>query len=207
MLLLMVGCDDVDPVLIWGEDVASGAYVLRIGVERPLHVRFGRYHGGRAVAVPAGRFVYVGSAMGRKGSTTLARRLLRHATRSGARPPHGIRDILLGRLRETGLAEAGVRPPATKRLHWHVDYLLDEGAARLEAVLAIRSLQRGEERLAELVRRSPHTAALAPGLGAADAPGDTHLLRLKGDEEAWRDLLRTLREGRSDHDDDGDAGA
>lgn len=199
--------DDVDPVIIWGEEAVSGAYVLRIGVEQPLHVHFGRYREGRAIAVPAGRLVYVGSAMGRKGSTTLARRLLRHATRSEGRPPHGIRDTLLGWLQEAGLAPAGVRPPATKRLHWHVDYLLDEGAATLEAVLVIRSVQREEGRLAELLGQSPHTAPLAPGLGAADAPGSTHLLRLDGGEGAWREMLRTLHAAGLDGDDDGDAGA
>ena len=195
MLLLMFEGDGTESIIIWGEEVASGAYVLRIGVERPLRIRFGRYRQGQAVAVPAGRYVYVGSAMGRTGSTTLARRLLRHATRSGERPPHPIRDVLLNRLREVGLAAASVRPPATKRLYWHVDYLLDETVATLEAILVIRSTRREEGPLAKRLACSSRTAMLAPGLGAADAPGSAHLLRLEGGGGAWRDLLQTMHVG------------
>ncbi len=142
--------------------------------------------------------------MGRKGSTTLARRLLRHATRSGERPPHAIRSTLLQRFDDEGLGPARLRPPSAKRLHWHVDYLLDEPAATIDAVLAIRSSRRCEDRLAGLLVRWPHAVEMAAGLGATDAPGRTHLLRLEGGERAWHDLLQTLREEVLDHQDNAD---
>ncbi len=207
MLLLMCDGEGADGIVIWGEEaVQSGVYVLRIRVERPLSVVFGRHRGGRPLAVPAGHFVYVGSAMGRKGSTTLARRLLRHATRSGERPPHSLRASLLRCFRRAGLGSHRLRPPEEKRLHWHVDYLLDEVAATLDAVLAIRSSRRKEDQVAGVLARSPHTAALSQGLGATDAAGRTHLLRMAGGAGAWSGLLRTLREEILDHEDDADSG-
>ena len=207
MLLLMCDGEAADGVVIWGEEgVQSGAYVLRIRVERPLTVVFGRHRGGRPLAVPAGHVIYVGSAMGRKGSTTLARRLLRHVTRSGQRPPHSLRASLLHCFRRAGLGSRRLKPPEEKRLHWHVDYLLDEVAAELDAVLAIRSSRRKEEQVAGVLARWPHTAALSQGLGATDAAARTHLLCLAGGAAAWPDLLRTLRGEILDHQDDADPG-
>ena len=93
-------------------DVAcpSGVYMLRIKVAAPLSVSFGRFRGGRPVAVAAGDYLYVGSAMGR-GAVSPAGRLLRHATRSGNPPPHSLRDALLDALRGAGLAT-----PASARI-------------------------------------------------------------------------------------------
>lgn len=204
MLLLMCDREEAAGVIIWGEEVQRGAYILRIEIERPVSVAFGRYRGGQTVALPAGHLLYVGSAMGRKGSTTLARRLLRHATRSGERRPHAIRASLLRAFRRAGMGSGRLRPPPAKRLHWHVDYLLDEPGATIDAVLAIRSAQRYEALLAEALARSPHTEEIVAGLGAADDPGRTHLLRLVGGERAWRDLLSSVREELLDHQDDGD---
>lgn len=200
----MLDDEKVTRVLIWGGGGERGAYVLLIGVERPLSLVFGRYRGGRPVSLPAGWYLYVGSAMRGAGSTTLARRLLRHATRSGRRPPHSIREELLGRLREAGLGPDRLRPPQAKRLHWHVDYLLDEPAATLEAVLAIRSDRRYEERLADLLARQPQSRETAAGLGATDAPGRTHLLRLEGGEQAWRALVYAVRIAILNHEDNAD---
>ena len=70
-------------VMVGGEE-PCGAYVLRLTIAEALQVRFGRYQGGEPVAVLGGEALYVGSAMARRGSGTLARRLLRHATRADA---------------------------------------------------------------------------------------------------------------------------
>ena len=71
-----------------GDDPAcrGGVYVLRLAAGAPLLVRFGRYAGGRAIAVPAGECLYVGSALGARGAVALAGRLLRHATRTWPPP-------------------------------------------------------------------------------------------------------------------------
>lgn len=173
----------------------GGVYVLWLHVAAPLAVVFGRYRGGQAVAVPAGDYFYVGSAL-----SGLAGRLLRHATRSSVRspalqrdfgreeerakaldyepkaPPHAIRDELAAHLAETGLP---ARPPAAKRLHWHIDYLLDEMDVELAGVWGWRTAEPLERALATWLTAQPGVVPLAAGLGASDDRGRTHLLRIR----------------------------
>ena len=205
MLLGMSTGEGADGIIIWGERAESGAYLLRIRIDRSLTVAFGRYRGGRSIPVPAGYVLYVGSAMGQRGSTTLARRLLRHATRSGKRQAHPIRALLLQRLRRARMGPGRLRPPTAKRLHWHVDYLLNEPKATIDALLILRSSHRQEDALASLVAGSSHTTELSRGLGATDAGGRTHLLLLHGGASAWRHLLRTVREGILNHENHDDS--
>lgn len=177
-------------VTIIGDRFQSGAYVLRIGVEERLQVRFGRFNDGQAIAVPRGTYLYLGSAMGRKGSASLARRLLRHSTRSLDLPSHEIRQTLQRRFRQVGLGPTSLQPPVKKTVFWHVDYLLDEAAVTLEAIFAVRSARRLEADLARWLSDHAGTSVLRAGLGAADAPGETHLLRFRGTEAAWSALIR-----------------
>lgn len=158
----------------------GGVYVLRIGVAAPLSLSFGRFRGGRPLALPMGDYLYVGSALGRRGAGSPAGRLLRHATRSGDRPPHTLRDALLDALCAAGLATPGLRLPTGKRLRWHIDYLLDETAAELTGVTLIRTAARLESELARRLAEQPGVAPLAVGLGAADLPGETHLFTFQG---------------------------
>ena len=169
--------------------VESGAYVLRMRVAAPLSLSFGRFQGGRPVTVPEGEVLYVGSAMGRRGSGTLARRLLRHATRTPPLPPHPIRDELLVRLQKADMGGPALAPPAGKRLRWHVDYLLDRPEATLTHVLAIRSRHPLEATLAQRLNEDPCTAIIAPGLGASDSPAPAHLLRLDAPPSWWEALV------------------
>ncbi len=166
----------VDPILIFGNDAQSGSYILRLKVHNPLEMAFGRFKRGKRIAVLAGRYVYVGSAMGEKGSASLGRRLLRHATRSGDKAPHAIRAVMLSRFKAIGLGSGDLRPPTGKKLHWNVDYLLDHPAVELSGALIFRSETRLEATLAKLLADDPATFALEKGLGANDAPGQTHLL-------------------------------
>lgn len=157
-----------------GDSGTMGAYVLLVRVANSLSIAFGRFREGHPIAVLAGAYVYAGSARGH-GATSLAGRLLRHATRSGGRPPHAIRDDLAARLAAAGLVAP--LPPA-KRLRWHVDYLLDEPAAEIRGVWAIRAAVPLEAALARWLASQPGVVPLAPGLGASDDPGQTHLLRV-----------------------------
>jgi len=169
--------------------VESGAYVLRMCVAAPLSLLFGRFQRGRPVAVPAGEALYVGSAMGRRGSSTLARRLLRHATRTPPRPPHPIREELLARLQDAGMGGPALAPPAGKRIHWHIDYLLDRPEVTLTHILAVRSRRPLEATLAQRLNRDPCTAIIAPGLGASDSAAPAHLLRLDAPPGWWEALV------------------
>ena len=148
----------------------SGAYVLELAVETPLELVFGRFQGGRVFTLKPGCVYYLGSALGGR----LPSRLLRHATRA-AGPPHRLRAELLHYFAGLGYT---VRPPTRKTLHWHVDHLM-ESPAELAAV----SLFYGEvprEAFLEEALRALGAEPLAPGLGAGDRPGGSHVLWAPG---------------------------
>lgn len=167
------------------EGQQGGVYLLRLRVAEPLAVRFGRFRGGAAVAVPAGEALYVGSAR-----RALAPRLLRHASRASG-TPHPIRAEMLAAFAAVGLG--GLTASAEKRLRWHVDYLLEETAVSLTHALLIRSAAPLEEPLARWLNQQPETQFIAPGLGASDAPGKAgavaHLLTSTAPEAWWDRLL------------------
>ncbi|MCA9934113.1 MAG: GIY-YIG nuclease family protein [Ardenticatenaceae bacterium] len=178
----------MDQVVVVGDTaVSTGSYLLRIQVMADLQVRFGRFAGGAALFVPRGEYVYVGSAM-----RGLAARLLRHASRSqGAH--HAIFVEMQRQFVALGLLRANWRL-APKRLHWHVDYLLEETAVTLTHVLLIRSRDRLESHLARRLMADAATHALIPSLGASDASGETHLLRVAADEAWWDRVAQIWRE-------------
>lgn len=175
-------------VVVIGDKFLGGSYILRIRVMRDIWVRFGRFQEGDPVLAPRGEMVYVGSAM-----RGLASRVLRHARRSGEKPWHRLYAPLLAELRQAGLVNDRFRSPTQKKLHWHVDYLLDETAVILSHVLLIRSQKRLEDELAEWLLVQTETAVLQPGLGASDVQGHTHLLQVVADADLfWERLLNHL---------------
>jgi len=182
------GAQQVRPVVILGEGAIRGVYVLRIVTNRALQISFGRYGGGAPLLVPAGELLYVGSAMACSGSMTLARRLLRHATRAEPHPPQAIRPALLAALYAAGLAGEDIRPPANKKLFWNIDFLLNELAVELLQVFAVRSSLPLEAELASLMAAETACDPLAPGLGAHDHPGSTHIFIVQEDQRWWQAL-------------------
>jgi Uri superfamily endonuclease len=158
-------------------------------VTEQLSFSFGSFRGGELLQVERGTHAYVGSAMGRNGSASLTRRLLRHATRSAGKPAHPIRDELLDAFRRHSQNSAcSLTLPAGKRLHWHVDYLLDQPTVDLTDVLAVRCTARLETALADLLLADPNVRPVALGLGASDAPGKTHLLKTPANAQWWHAL-------------------
>jgi hypothetical protein len=147
-----------------GEECQGGTYVLRIHVREPLSMPFGRFRKAKVIDVPAGDCLYIGSALAKKGGVSLARRLVRHASRTGDRPPHAIRERLMACFAEVGLGTGDLRPRKGKHLHWNVDHLLD----RREA--------------------DPHTHVFEKGLGANDLPGNTNILHVDAGEQWWDEL-------------------
>jgi len=174
-------------VLILGDTSQSGTYLLRIGTSSDLCLSFGRFKGGKAFALSAGDYVYIGSALGGR----LASRLLRHATRTPGKPPHAIRAQLLMNLSQLGLA---TRIPYSKTLHWHVDYLLDIETVTLMGVIAARSDLRLEGALAEALLHDPATRPVEPALGSTDVRGQSHLLQVKADQTWWECLPKRILE-------------
>lgn len=182
----------IAPITLLGGSSRGGTYLLHVTVERPLTVTFGRFQQGWPIPVPAGRYLYVGSALADKGSASLARRMLRHATRTGERPFHPIRAAMLTTFPAIGLADAPLRPPAHKTLRWHVDYLLECADAALTHVTILRSPRRLEPAVARLLAADDVTTPLAAGLGAGDSRGETHLLRIDADSTWWQSLPMRL---------------
>ncbi len=185
----------------WGSGAQGGSYLLRLTVRRPLMVCFGRFNGGEPVIVPPGDYLYVGSALAQKGASSLARRLLRHASWHDSQNPHAIQKHLLRLLPQIGLGPEPLHPPLGKKLRWHVDYLLDEAGVDLTAVYLIRSPKEG---FATVARRGMETAVarwlltrsevapLVAGLGATDDPGGTHLLRVTAVPAWWQTFPQQL---------------
>ncbi len=171
------------PITIIGEDVPCGTYLLRIAVARPLTVVFGRFNGGRPVAVSAGKYVYIGSAMGMRGAASLPRRVMRHASRAfGA--PHRLRPELAAAFAAAGLGEGNLIPKK-KTLRWHIDFLLDDPAAEIDRVLILRATRRRESAVAMWLAAQAGVSAPARGLGASDARGETHVFRVPDDGDWW----------------------
>ncbi|MCP5096878.1 MAG: GIY-YIG nuclease family protein [Chloroflexi bacterium] len=181
-----------DVLTILGDLSRGGTYILRIYVDVPLTVQFGRFLQGKPIRISPGNYLYVGSALSQRGSSSLARRLLRHATRTGERPFHPIRPALLDQFVQFRFANAPLRPPKQKKLHWHIDYLLDEAAANLTHIIVLRERRRLETAVSNLFTEDPGTTIIQPGLGARDAVGETHLLRVTAVSSWWHTLPKKL---------------
>lgn len=182
-------------ILISGQATAGGTYILRLAIRQALTLSFGRFKRGRLIAIPAGECLYVGSALG-KGSVGLARRLVRHASRTGERPPHPIRAHLIACFSPAN--PATLLPRTGKRLRWHIDYLLDQPAVELMGVIALGSGARLESSLARLLLADPATFIIEPGLGAGDDPGGTHLLGVRAGDGWWAQLAYRLGAGEGE---------
>jgi Uri superfamily endonuclease len=155
-----------------------------------LAVTFGRFNNAKPIHIPTGKYVYIGSALGNK----LGSRLMRHATRTdgSAQPLRAHLQLALNRHGMPAL------PPTHKKLHWHVDYLLDCISAELTGILALCSKQRHETQIAAILAADPQTEIIAPGLGASDAHG-SHLLRVNADQTWWEILPERLATALARH--------
>jgi len=181
------------PVVVLGDTQPSGVYVLRLHVQQPLVVACGRFKGGQPLLFPPGDYVYVGSALGVRGSSTLANRLLRHATRAADRPPQPLRATLVKHGDALGLGDNCALPLRPKKLFWHVDYVLNELTVELRQIFALRTTRPLEKTLAQFFEADPATFIVESGIGAQDHPGHTHLLRVQADEAWWAGLPAKLR--------------
>ena len=171
----------------------GGTYVLKIRVRSRLRLSFGGFQQGKKFTIEPGDYSYVGSALGENGSSTLARRIAKHATRTGRKFPHKIRAGLVRRFVELGMIESD-KVNNEKTLFHNVDHLLDRREVDLISVYAIRDPTCIEAALGRLIDDDPATSIIARRLGASDIPGNTHLLRVDADELWWR-LLPLRMEG------------
>ncbi len=181
-------------ITVSGEDAQAGTYLLRIRLAEDTELRFGRFKKGKPIFLPAGDYVYVGSALAEKGAMSLARRLVRHAARSANLPPHAIRGEMIRRFTECGLGIGNLLPRRGKTLHWNIDFLLQLQSAEIVSVIVLRSPERLENRIAKQLEQDSHTQIIERGLGANDAPGSTHLLRVNAKNRWWHSLAAQLNQ-------------
>ncbi len=185
---------DTQPAITFvGEPRIQGVYVLRLHLGTSITVTFGRFQRGQPIPIPAGDYLYIGSALGQRGATTLAGRLLRHTTRSGDRPPHAIQPLLRTQLQERDLIATGrTKTAQSKRLFWHIDYLVDRMEAEISQIFILHTNQRLESNIACTLAVDPAVTAVASGLGASDDPHATHLLRVDAPASWWHNLPQLL---------------
>ena len=170
----------------------GGTYVLRIRVQSPLNIPFGKFRGGKRILFLPGDYAYVGSALAQRGATCLARRLVRHATRTNKQTSHPIQAVMQSTFIQRGLGHGDLRPANSKRFHWHVDYLLDQACVDLVGAYVIRSPLPIEAEVGRLIAADPGTEIVEPGLGASDIPGNTNLLAVRN-KNWWRSLPEKLQ--------------
>ena len=164
----------------FGNDSTQGTYALFIYLSNKLNLRFGNFLGGRHFSLDPGYYVYIGSALGTKSSVMpIARRLVRHASRSNGKPPHEVRDYMIRYFKKNKLAAANLRPPTDKKLHWHIDYLLDSLDTRIVKACIICSPLRLEGALSDLALSLDETFVIVRGLGARDFRNSTHFLGVR----------------------------
>ena len=169
---------------VFGNKYQMGSYILFIRISSPFQLAFGKFQQSRLFTIPESDYLYIGSALGgNKSGNPLARRLIRHASRSDDKPPHEIRPALINFFSNDAIE------PSTKKLHWHIDYLLDRPEAEILNIMMIRSPLKMERKLSELLESLNETSMLAPRLGAQDTPNSTHLLQIT-DKTTILDILR-----------------
>jgi Uri superfamily endonuclease len=161
----------------------SGSYVLLIACHQPIDVVFGRFNHAQPIHIPVGNLIYIGSAMGGR----LGSRLMRHATRTDG-SSHPVRSQLQTTLNQHDIP---AKIPTHKKLHWHVDYLLEHDSAELIGVIALCSKQRHETQIAAILAADPQTEIIAPRLGASDTRG-SHLRCVNADQTWWKILPERL---------------
>jgi len=184
------------PFTIFGPPDRQGSYILSIKLDKPVSIAFGKFRNGQPIDLEPGRYLYVGSALGgRKGGFPLASRLLRHASRSSG-ADHAIRTKL-----SKLFVSWGYLPPARqsiKKLHWHIDYLLDCAEAELDHAFIFPNPLRLEPQLAELLDSMPETSVVADRLGAQDATSGTHLFRIDDAATLLKRLEKAMAERRQE---------
>lgn len=168
------------PLIFLGECRLGGVYLLYINLTATQRITFGRFNQGEPVDCPAGDYLYLGSAR----NNTLAPRLLRHMRRSGDQPVQELYEDIKHVLQGEGF-QVNKRIPPPKRLHWHIDYLLDRPQAQIRHVVVVRTERKLEADLGRWLVAQPDTQVIYQGLGASDVSGGTHLLRVAEDTDTF----------------------
>ncbi|MHA1912196.1 MAG: DUF123 domain-containing protein [Candidatus Kariarchaeaceae archaeon] len=174
-------------ITVIGQKSNGGTYILKINLKESLSLSFGGFLGGKSILVPQGIYLYIGSALNQKGSSSLAYRLVRHASRANG-SHHLIRSKLIRFFNDQKMVLFEIKAPSLKTLHWNVDYLLEKPEAEIVEIIILRSRKKMESLWAKMLEEEKETEIIEEGLGANDTIGETHLLKLHSSEKWWQDL-------------------
>lgn len=165
---------------LFGNNDRMGSYLLLIHLSKSVELAFGMFQKGKLFTIPKGDYIYIGSALGKKNTSgsPLARRVIRHTSRSGGKKHHRIRDTMLNLFSEKEFIINREINSSAKKIRWHIDYLLDLSEAEITHIVLICSPMRIEQKLSELLEKLDETSLIAPRLGAQDTRKSTHILKL-----------------------------
>jgi len=125
-------------------EAEPGTYVFLLKLDKQERITVGKLG---TFDFPAGYYLYVGSALGPGG---LQARLTRHRRNTALRSNSG------------------------KKLHWHIDYLLQR--AQLIEVWSVASKERLECKWSEVARKLPGVQIPVQGFGSSDCHCPAHLI-------------------------------
>jgi len=173
-----------------GDKGQAGTYLLHIALDQDIMVKFGQFQGGEPVALAAGSYLYVGSALGKSGSSSLGNRLQRHLLRTGMKPDHQLSSVF--RLYASNIGLHYVDNPSPKTLFWNIDYLVDLQQAEVSRILFDRSGQNLESAWTEFIIKQDYSEIIRKGLGAHDSDDKTHLFFTSMSNDQWNELILQL---------------
>ena len=168
----------------------NGTYCLRISLPNPVNLAFGRFKKGKEITLNAGEYLYVGSALATRGSTTLGNRLRRHTSRSQEYSSHTIQKELLQFFDAIGIYYS--KTPASKKLFWNIDHLLNLSVTEIIGIILIRDPKPLENIWSEYLEHLPETIVFEKGLGANDSAGHTHIQYSNLSVSQWNNLVLNL---------------
>ncbi len=186
-------------ITVIGHDLPCGIYVLRISVLLDLELAFGCFKKGKVIHLPKAEYIYTGSDLGKKGSTCLARRLVRHATRTSDRMLHQIRPDMLKFFSDIKLASGELIPRTGKTLYWNIDHLLNRTEVEISSLVCVRIEEPLEAKIGKRLELRADTNVVEKGLRTNDIKGNTHLLHLSDSGKNWPLLIDSLVEIWSVH--------
>lgn len=172
-----------------GEVGQSGTYLLRIQVLNDHVLSFGRFKKGKEISIQAREYLYIGSALAKKGATTLGNRLSRHLSRT-----NGIDHLLRNKL-QTFFDDIGIKytsNPSPKQKFWNIDHLNDLSDSEVIGIIFIRSPKALENTWSRFLEADSDTEIFEKGLGANDSNGATHIQQSRFTHEKWKQLPTKL---------------
>jgi len=130
-------------------EAEAGTYALLLKLDKQERITVGKLG---TFDFPAGYYLYVGSALG----------------------PGGLRARLARHRRDSKSSSQSSSRQKGKKLHWHIDYLLQQ--AQLIKVWSVASEQRLECKWSEVARRLSGAQVPVRGFGSSDCRCPAHLI-------------------------------